>query len=130
MKWYEELYALVDRKDMDAVGEWFADDVVLTMGNSEPVVGRHAVVEGLRQFQSTLAGLEHTFVAVSSAGDLTMLETRTAFHLWSGGSVELGGVTVIERRGELITAQRMYVDMAPLWAAQASSEKAASPAAT
>lgn len=128
MTWYEELYAHVDRKDMDAVGASFADDVVMTMGNGEPVVGRVNVIESLRQFQSMLAGLSHTFTAVAEQGDVTMLETITRFDLRSGESVEIKGVTLLERKGELITAQRMYADMAPLWAAQQASAAASTPA--
>lgn len=128
MTWYEDLYTDVDRKDMDAVAPWFADDVVMTMGNSEPIVGRDNVVGSLRQFQSILAGLAHTFLAVIEQGDVAMLETKTRFDLHSGGCVELKGVTIIERAGGLITAQRMYVDMTPLWAAQASAETPSPPA--
>ena len=79
MTWYEDLYSHVDRKDMDAVALWFSDDVVMTMGNSEPIVGRADVVAALRQFQATLAGLSHTFLAVIEQGDAAMLETSTRF---------------------------------------------------
>jgi ketosteroid isomerase-like protein len=127
MTWYEDLYTSVDRKDMDAVAPWFAGDVVMTMGNSEPIVGRANVVGSLRQFQSTLAGLSHTFLAVIEQGDVAVLETSTRFELYSGASVELKGVTIIERAGGLITSQRMYVDMTPLWAAQDGGTAAAAP---
>jgi ketosteroid isomerase-like protein len=119
VQWYEELYQQVDDKNMDAVGQWFAEDIVMAMGNADPVVGRTQVVEALRGFQATLAGLRHTFISAVENGDHTMLETNTHFDLLTGGSLELKGVTVIERRDGKITAQRMYVDMAPLWAAQA-----------
>lgn len=124
MTWYEEMYAKVDEKDMDAVGGWFADDIVLTNGNGEPVVGRDSVVEGLRGFQSTFAGLAHTFIAVAEQGDVTMLETRTTFELWSGKSVDCEGVTVLERSGGLVTSMRMHADMTPLWAAMEPSKAA------
>jgi ketosteroid isomerase-like protein len=128
MTWYEDLYSHVDRKDMDAVAPWFSDDVVMTMGNSEPIVGRANVVASLRQFQATLAGLSHTFLAVIEQGDAAMLETSTRFELHSGASVELKGVTIIERADGLISGQRMYVDMAPLWAAQGAGDAAPAPA--
>jgi ketosteroid isomerase-like protein len=128
MTWYEDLYGHVDGKDMDALAPWYADEVVMTMGNGEPIIGRANVVGSLRHFQSRLAGLAHTFLAVAEQGDVTMLETKTRFDLWTGESVELKGVTVIERAGDLITAQRMYVDMAPLWAAQEAAGAASAPA--
>lgn len=118
MAWYEDMYRLVDQKDMNAVGAWYADDVQMIVGDGEPVVGRANVVESLQRFQSTVAGLAHTFTSVAEQGGVSMFETSTTFTLRSGGSVKVKGVTIDERRDGLITSQRMYADMAPLWAAQ------------
>ena len=117
MTWYEDLYVYVDRKDMDAAGAWFAENVVMSMGNGKPVAGRTDVLDSLRHFQSMLSGLTHTFLTVAEEGDTTFLETRTKFELWTGDSVDISGVTILVRQNELITAQRIYADMAPLFAA-------------
>lgn len=123
MEWYEELYAHVDQMDMEAVAGNYAEDVVMTMNNGGPVIGRANVIGALSGFQSTLAGLTHTFTAVAEQGNVTFLESSVKFDLWTGDSVELKGVTVYERRGELITAHRMYVDMAPVKAIQKAAER-------
>lgn len=115
MRWYEDMYERVDQKDLDAVSAWFADDVVSTTGDGEPVVGRDAVIDGLRGFQSTFATLAHAFIAVVEQGNVTMLEARTRFTLASGVAVDIKGVTVYERRDGLVTSMRMYADMSPLW---------------
>lgn len=123
MAWYEELYAHIDQKDMDAVAKEYAEDVVMTMNNNDAVIGRVNVIESLRGFQSTLAGLTHTFTAVAEQGNVTFLESSVKLDLWSGESVEVKGVTIYERRGTLITAHRMYVDMAPVKAIQNAADQ-------
>ena len=114
MTWYEEFYALVDRMDPDAVGSRCTDDTVFVLGNREPSVGRQALIDGLRGFWSTIAGMHHEFERVLEDGDTVALEALVSYTRVDGSSVSIPSTTWLRKEGDLVAEQRVYVDIAPL----------------
>ena len=112
--WYHEFYAGVDAMDPTIFDRLCTEDTTLQMANHPLVEGRDAVRSGLQHFWSTIAGMRHTFGRVLQVGDNSVLEAVVEYTRLDGTVVDIPVATAIERRGELISAQRIYIDLAPL----------------
>lgn len=115
--WYEEFYAALEAKDAEAVEAMMTADTSLRLGNRPPVEGRHAVLEASLHFWSMITSMRHSFEEVFERGDTTMFESLVEYTRLDGSKVTIPAATAIVRRDGLVAAQRVYVDVAPLFAA-------------
>ena len=67
-------------------------------------------------FFSTIQGLKHNFINVVEGQGLTVLEAKVDYHRKDGRQVTVPVVTVLERKGELVSSLRIYFDVAPVYA--------------
>ncbi|WP_327089265.1 nuclear transport factor 2 family protein [Nonomuraea sp. NBC_01738] len=112
------VFQVVDLFDPDRFVELLADDGRLVFGNAEPLVGRHAVAEGLRGFFATIAGLAHRIVRTWQAGGDTIAETEVTYRRLDGKDVSVVAVSIWRTDGDgLISDYRIFVDLAPVYAA-------------
>ena len=116
MTWIQELYAGIDARDLGVLDRCCTADTVVRMANHPPAEGREAVREALERFWATIRGLDHELVAVvgDPDGDRVVVEAVVTCTLRDGRAVRVPAATVIERRDGLVTAQRIYADLAPL----------------
>lgn len=114
--WWEDFYARVDVFDPTLVDELLTEDTRFTMGNHETSVGRDAFRTGVGNLQKLVKGMRHTFLRVIEDGDHATLEAICEYTKHDGTTVAIPVLTAIERRDGLIAAQRVYIDLAPLFA--------------
>jgi hypothetical protein len=114
--WYSDMYANVDAMRLDEFVAGLAPDVEVVVGNNPAMNGRQAVKEGIGHFFSTIAGLRHHFVNVVEGQGLTFLEAKVDYRRKDGRQVTVPVVTVLERKGELVSSLRIYFDVAPVYA--------------
>ena len=114
--WYSDLYANVDAMRLDEFVAGLTPDVEVVVGNNPAMKGRKAVKEGIGHFFATIAGLEHHFVNVVEDQGLTFLEAKVDYRRKDGRQVTVPVVTVLERKGELVSSLRIYFDVAPVYA--------------
>jgi ketosteroid isomerase-like protein len=114
--WYSDMYANVDAMRLDEFVAGLTPDVEVVVGNNPAMKGRQAVKEGIGHFFSTIAGLEHRFVNVVEGQGLTFLEAKVDYRRKDGRAVTVPVVTVLERKGELVSSLRIYFDVAPVYA--------------
>lgn len=124
MTWYEEFYGALDAMDSDRVREMLAADTTLRLGNKEEIVGREAVMEATVHFWETIGGMRHTFLNAVESGDLAALESVVEYTRLDGSKVEIPVTTMIERRDGKVGAQRVYLDVAPLFAVETTEATA------
>ena len=62
--------------------------------------------------------MNHTFLNVVEDGDLAALEAVVKYTRHDGSTVEVPVTTMIERRDGLVAAQRVYIEIAPLFASE------------
>jgi ketosteroid isomerase-like protein len=115
MTWYEEFYAAMDAKDIEAVGRMCTADTRVQFANHEPVAGREAVRDVMLQFWGTIERMQHRFTNVFEAGDQALLEADVTYTRLDGSSVVIKAGTVIRRRDGLVADQHIYVDLTPLF---------------
>jgi limonene-1,2-epoxide hydrolase len=114
--WFSDLYASVDAMLLDDFIAGLSPDVEVVVGNNPAMKGRQAVKEGIGHFWSTIAGLKHRFVNVVEDQGLTFLEAKVDYRRKDGREVTVPVVTVLERKGELVSSLRIYFDVAPVYA--------------
>lgn len=114
-----DLFADIDSMDPDRYASHLADDVWFRFGSWEPVVGRDAVRETWRGFCEGLAGVSHELLAQWEDGGATVAEANVTYTRRDGSTVTLPVVTIYrsERDDGLIEDYRIYMDVAPLFAA-------------
>ena len=112
------LLADIDTLDADRWAAYLADDAVLRFGNGDPVQGRDACRDALAGFWDTIEGVHHDLVEQWETDSATIVEVRITYTLPGGREVTVPGVTVYRTDDDdLIDDYRVYVDLAPLYAA-------------
>jgi hypothetical protein len=114
--WFSDLYASVDAMRLDDFIAGLSPDVEVVVGNNPVMKGRQAVKEGIGHFWSTIDGLKHRLVNVVEGQGLTFLEAKVDYRRKDGREVTVPVVTVLERKGELVSSLRIYFDVAPVYA--------------
>ena len=114
--WFSDLYASLDAMRLDEFVAGLTPDVEVVVGNNRAMNGRQAAKEGIGYFFSTIQGLEHRFVNVVEGQGLTFLEAKVDYRRKDGREVTVPVVTVLERKGELVSSLRIYFDVAPVYA--------------
>jgi ketosteroid isomerase-like protein len=114
--WWEDFYARVDVFDPTLVDELLTEDTRFTMANHETTVGREAFRAGVANLQKLVSRMKHTFSLVIEDGDNAVLEAICEYTKHDGTVVAIPVLTAIERRDGLVAAQRIYIDLSPLFA--------------
>jgi ketosteroid isomerase-like protein len=117
--WYEEFYARVDALDVTLADELLTEDSTMTMANHPMDIGRDAVRAGMEHFFTMIKGMHHTFKRVVEDGDFAAIEAICTYTRLDGSTVDIPVFTAIERRDGKVAAQRVYIDLAPLFTSDA-----------
>ena len=113
----QRVFATVDSMEPDAIVGLYAEDARVVFGNGEPLVGREAILAGLRGFLSTIDGLRHRIVNEWYVGADTMAETEVTYRRLDGKSVSVPVVSIWHTRDDgLIDDYRVFFDLAPVYA--------------
>ena len=114
--WYKAYLEVLDRKDVEAYGEFLADDVVMQTNNADPVEGKEAVLEGLAAYWQTFGDLEHEPLNIYGKDDAFMLEALNHYTRKDGQPVTLRAVALTDRNDKgLVESIRLYSDTSPLF---------------
>jgi ketosteroid isomerase-like protein len=125
MTWYEEFYGAVDGRDLEGVERQLTEDTIFRLANKEEISGREAVLEATSHFWQMIGGMKHDFVNVVENGDLAALEAVCEYTRLDGSKVEIPVTTMVERREGKVAAQRIYIEIAPLFEGAATGSEEA-----
>ena len=114
-EWYQEFYDAIESRDVPAMERQMTKDTILQLGNRPPIHGIEAVSEASQHFWSLITSMKHSFETVIEGGDTTMFESSVEYTRLDGSTVTIPAATAIVRRDGLVAAQRIYVDVTPLF---------------
>lgn len=119
--WIVAYYDAADALDMEGLLALHTDDSTATVGNHPTLQGKDAIREGIGQLWSLLRAMRHTFVRTweVDGGAVGILDARVTYVLQNGRAVTVPVMTILTRRGELVSDLRFCIDMAPVFAALA-----------
>jgi ketosteroid isomerase-like protein len=113
-QWYTDMYESIDAGNLDGYLAHLSDDVVMTVANNEPTVGKSAVEALLAA--SMVEGASHTWEHEYTDGDTTALEGKLTLKR-EGREVEVPVVSMLHRNGDgLVDSLRSYMDGTPIFA--------------
>lgn len=114
--WIDEFHADVEALRLDAVLERMTTDVEVVVGNNPTMKGREAVRQGLGGLFSAIDGIRHSTLNALESGPLTFREMSVDYLRKDGRTVTVPVTSVFERRGSQVSALRIYLDIAPVFA--------------
>ncbi|WP_158220925.1 nuclear transport factor 2 family protein [Kineosporia sp. R_H_3] len=114
--WVRAVYDDADSLDAAAFAARFAPDASFAMGNNPPLTGPAEIEAGLKGFFGLIAGMRHDFSHRYTVGSVEVMEAAVTYTRLDGSTVTVPGASVTERSGDVITAMRAYIDVAPLFA--------------
>ncbi|MTD55422.1 nuclear transport factor 2 family protein [Amycolatopsis pithecellobii] len=118
--WIGRYYELCGAKDIDRAMEFWAPEGVLRFANFDPLVGRELIHSTLSELVNSWVKETHTLLNLwELTGGLVAFEMDVAFDRHDGQHVSVPGAAVCRVDGERFLEQRIYVDMAPVFAATA-----------
>ena len=109
------IFAAFDANDVSSLAGFMTDDVVLRLGNAEPVQGKSAFVEAVNAFLASVAGFRHEVLNVWSDGDALIAEFDVHYTRLDGGEVTLPCCNVFRLRDGLVAEYRSYIDATPVY---------------
>jgi ketosteroid isomerase-like protein len=114
-EWYQEFYDAIESGDVPAMRRLMTHDTSLRLGNRPAIDGIEAVIEASQHFWSLITSMKHSFETVIEGGDTTMFESSVLYTRLDGSTITIPAATAIDRRDGLVSAQRIYVDVTPLF---------------
>jgi limonene-1,2-epoxide hydrolase len=117
MSRHADLFTDIDSMDADAFARHLTEDVRFTFGNSDTVVGRDNVRDVWAGFCEGIDGVRHEVIEQFETGSATIVESTVTYTRKDGTTIALPVVTIYRGAGELIDDYRIFMDVAPLFAA-------------
>lgn len=116
-EWVTRYIAAVDTLEVDRMIPFFAPDATLSYANNPPMVGHAAIRAGLEPFHASIGAISHKVVNCFPSGPgVIVAEYEASYTRLDGQVVNLPGIGVFELSDGLISAYRVYVDIAPVFA--------------
>lgn len=115
--WVAGFFHAADRKEIDALAEWFADDIELRFANNAPIHGKIAAREAMGGFYDTITGMRHAREHIIMDGNNAAQQAVVTYTRHDGREVSLPVASYL-RRTEAGPLDRLwiYIDIAPLYA--------------
>jgi ketosteroid isomerase-like protein len=112
----DRLFAAIDAKDAAAFAEFITEDGEFRFGSAPAVTGRPAIRAAVADFFSTIDGLSHSITRVWRNDASLACEGEVCYRRHDGSEIVIPFVDVFEFDDKLISAYRIYIDIAPLYA--------------
>lgn len=110
-----EYFAVMEAKDYDRLGHYFADDVTLTFANAPAVTGKDAVLAQLSAVGGKVDSLAHPLVNVWREEDgVVVFEVDSIWRFPDGFEKTIRACTIFTIVNGQIADQRIYVDNSPI----------------
>jgi ketosteroid isomerase-like protein len=112
----DKLFAAIDAMDAAAFAEFITEDGEFRFGSAPVVKGRAAIQDAVAGFFATIDGLSHSVTRVWRDNTSLACEGEVCYRRHDGSEIVIPFVDVFECEDELISAYKIYIDIAPLYA--------------
>jgi limonene-1,2-epoxide hydrolase len=112
-----QLFADIDSMQPERFAAHLSEDVTMRFGNAEPTHGRDAVRDAWGAFCEGVRGVKHHLVEQWTVGNATIVEANVTYTRHDGSTTTVPVVTIYREDGDAIADYRIFIDVAPLFAA-------------
>ena len=113
----QRLFSAIDRKDTAATLACIDSRARFRFGSAPAVTGHAEIGAAIDGFYDTIAGLSHVVDRILDQGEVLVCEGRVTYTRHDGSTVTLPFANIFDLSDGLIMDYRIYVDIAPLYAA-------------
>ena len=107
----------IDAMDAEGFLRFIAPEGEFRFGSAPPVRGRDGIGEAVGGFFGTIAAISHELQRIVAEGNTVVCEGEVTYTRHDGSAVTLPFCNVFETDSGLISLYRIYIDIAPLYAA-------------
>ena len=116
MAWVEQTYEALDAKDVDAFVAQLTPGATVRFGNCEPVAGRVAIRDALREFFGAIDTMSHAFTSQLRVDDTLVIEELVTVTRRDGTTLVLPAATVCELTEGKADRLQTYIDVSSVFA--------------
>ena len=116
MAWVEQTYEALDAKDVDAFVAQLTPGATVRFGNGEPVAGRVAIRDALREFFGAIDTMSHAFTSQLRVDDTLVIEELVTVTRRDGTTLVLPAATVCVLTEGKADRLQTYIDLSPVFA--------------
>lgn len=110
-----EYFDVMEAKDYDRLGEYFADDVTLTFANAPTVTGKEVVRAQMAEIGRKVDSLAHPLVNVwQEEADVVLFEVDSVWRFPDGVETTIRACSIFTIVDGKFTDMRIYVDNSPI----------------
>lgn len=115
--WAADFFRAADLKEIDALTQWFADDIELRFANNPPIHGKAAARAVMDDFYGSITAMRHARENLIVDGNSAAQHAVVTYTRPGGREVPLPVASYL-RRTETGRLDRLwiYIDIAPLYA--------------
>lgn len=115
--WLADFFNDADKVDIDALADWFAEDVDLRFGNNPPIVGKQAAIATMQEFYGTISAMRHRRDAMFVDGASGTQMSMVTYTDLAGRDVTVPVASYLRRTADgPLDRLWIYIDIAPLFA--------------
>ena len=114
---FGKLFVSIDAMDTEGFLGFIRPDAEFRFASAPPVQGHAAIREAVDGFFSTIAALSHDLQRLVADGNSVVCEGNVTYTRHDGSRITLPFCNVFETKDGLISLYRIYIDVAPLYAA-------------
>lgn len=114
---FGKLFVSIDAMDTEGFLGFIAADAEFRFGSAPPIQGHDGIREAIDGFYSSIAALSHDLQRIVAQDDTVICEGEVTYTRHDGSTITLPFCNVFETDDGLITLYRIYIDIAPLYAA-------------
>ena len=114
---FGKLFVSIDAMDTEGFLGFVAADAEFRFGSAPPVRGHAPIRAAVDGFFSSIAALSHDLQRIVADDDTVVCEGEVTYTRHDGSTIALPFCNVFETDDGLITLYRIYIDVAPLYAA-------------
>ena len=118
--WWSDLFASIDAKNSLGFVEFLSPDAEFRFGNAPAVVGRADIAAAVAGFFETIARSRHDIVRTWHDAATRVCQGEVTYGRRDGSEITLPFVNVFEMQGNKVARYSIYIDIAPLYAGDAS----------
>lgn len=110
-----EYLAVMEKKDYERLGDYYADGITLTFANAPTVTGKDVVLAQMAEIGGKVESLAHPLVNVWQEEDgVVVFEVDSAWRFLDGVEVTIRACSIFTIVDGKFTDQRIYVDNSPI----------------
>ena len=114
---FGKLFVSIDAMDTEGFLGFIAPHGEFRFGSAPPVRGHESIREAVGGFFSSIAAVSHDLQRLVADGNTVVCEGEVTYTRHDSSAVMLPFCNVFETDGGLISLYRIYIDIAPLYAA-------------